>query len=446
MLAIGLIRLAGFIVRFGQESLQMDFSAFYTAGESINKGLSPYENHIMKIPPVWDGVCEFKHSRFLYPPLVATIFSPLSLFSYSCAKHIWMIFTLLAIAYGLHIVIRVKHLKLTTDGLLFFWLFVTLFYPLLTLLERGQVDGITFALIMLAICLMDGDKKRNVASGLILSLSVLLKLHCLLIIPFLFLRRKWNVLAGYGIGLALLSALSLAVNGKEAINDYFCNQLPRISKFGEGGSGEMRLPSEVIDQHRVGMSSEQVQKDGRIYQRSSFQFVGHASLVRVVGLAVEKIGLSVQLSLSSLCIFLPFFFLMLYWERYKGHKTLDMTPFQELLYWQVVLVIILLSSPVGWVMNTVWLIPTIAIVLHEYAFLADKKGAFVLCICFASIVLAALPDHIGFPMLFPYAGKALNAKYIVSEILLLFSMLMLLSNNLKMHPLLHNRHQHLPEK
>ena len=43
---LAFIRLLGFSIAFGEKSLQIDFSAFYTAGESVNAGLSPYKNYI----------------------------------------------------------------------------------------------------------------------------------------------------------------------------------------------------------------------------------------------------------------------------------------------------------------------------------------------------------------------------------------------------------------
>ena len=55
ILLVTTIRLIGYIVRFIGESLQMDFAAFYTAGEALNAGLSPYRTHLQVEPPIWDG-------------------------------------------------------------------------------------------------------------------------------------------------------------------------------------------------------------------------------------------------------------------------------------------------------------------------------------------------------------------------------------------------------
>ena len=49
------VRLLGFAARFGRESLQADFSAFYTAGQAARFGLSPYRTHPDHDPPVSQG-------------------------------------------------------------------------------------------------------------------------------------------------------------------------------------------------------------------------------------------------------------------------------------------------------------------------------------------------------------------------------------------------------
>ena len=95
---VAVVRLVGFAIQFGLDSLQVDFTTFYTAGQAMNHGLSPYVNHVAESPSVWDGVAGFEHSRFLHPPLVATLFRPLSLLPYATAKFVWMGISLASVA------------------------------------------------------------------------------------------------------------------------------------------------------------------------------------------------------------------------------------------------------------------------------------------------------------------------------------------------------------
>ena len=80
------VRLFGFLIVFHQTVLQMDFSAFYIAGKSVSRGLSPYVNYVESDPGLWDGVNGFTHSRFLYPPLAARPFQLLASFTH-CLIH-----------------------------------------------------------------------------------------------------------------------------------------------------------------------------------------------------------------------------------------------------------------------------------------------------------------------------------------------------------------------
>ena len=40
------VRLIGFVVKFGNESLQMDLAAYYAAGQSVQAGASSEENSL----------------------------------------------------------------------------------------------------------------------------------------------------------------------------------------------------------------------------------------------------------------------------------------------------------------------------------------------------------------------------------------------------------------
>ena len=151
LFALSVLRLAGFVVRFGEESVQADFAAFYTAGEAVRHGVSPYRTHADDDPPIWDGVDTYQHSRFLYPPPVAALFRPVAALPYALAKRLWMLVSLLCLALSMATALRAVGLKPDRDALLATGAFVCLFHPLLTLLERGQIDALTLALILWAL-------------------------------------------------------------------------------------------------------------------------------------------------------------------------------------------------------------------------------------------------------------------------------------------------------
>jgi len=106
ILVLSVFRIVNYTILFSEQSLQMDFTAYYAAGKSLNNGLSPYINHITTRWDLWDGVASFKHSRFLYPPLVANMFQPIATLTFIKAKYIWNFFNLLCFAICLLLLLK----------------------------------------------------------------------------------------------------------------------------------------------------------------------------------------------------------------------------------------------------------------------------------------------------------------------------------------------------
>ncbi len=153
---IALVRLVSFTVQFARLSLQMDFAAYYTAGEAVDRGLDPYVNQVAADPPLWDGVARYTHSRFLYPPLAAYLFVPLARLPYLWAKSLWALSG--TALYGReprhHRMGRSASERITRPAWMLIVTATALFHPLLTHLERGQIDCLTLVLLMLSIALM----------------------------------------------------------------------------------------------------------------------------------------------------------------------------------------------------------------------------------------------------------------------------------------------------
>lgn len=433
LLLIAAGRLLGFAVRFSRESLQMDFSAFYTAGEALNYGLSPYQNHITHVPPIWDGVDVFQHSRFLYPPLVATLFQPIAMLPYPVAKFLWTLFSLGCIGFALAITMKMLGQN-RLEEILGVGVFVSLFYPLLTLLERGQIDAFTLAIIMLAI--KWGNEEHNhwqMASGMLWSLAALFKLHTLFVFPFLIISRRWKAILGFIASGILLLGVSVGVNGLPSLLDYMQNQFPRISRFGEGGTEEMKLRRmDKLQNLLSDVPSGFTQKNGILYRQESFSFsaASNVTVIRPLAHRLAAIGLKLNYSQLSLLVFFCLFVLIwIWWARYRLNY-MKLSIAQQLMFWQIVLIVILLSGPLTWVMNIVWLLPAVPLLLHKYLSVEDKRAAVYLSIGIIALFIAAIPDAVSFPLIVPYGERVFNAsKYLLAEALLLISLMLLLTRD-----------------
>ncbi len=103
----------------------------------------------------------------------------------------------------------------------------------------------------------------------------------------------------------------------------------------------------------------------------------------------------------------------------------------EILYWFLVMVVILLSGPLTWVMNTVWLLPSIVLVSSEYRYIGDKIDSVSLSMILVGFVLSGIPDTQSFPLLIPFATRFVAHKYVVAELIIFLSMLVYLHSQLK---------------
>lgn len=428
MTVLALLRLLACLVVYGEKSLQMDFSAYYTAGESVLAGLSPYSNNYWASPPIWDGMDVFKHSRFLYPPLVAAFFCPLALLPFHAAKYVWMILNLVGVIASVLIAARISRQKVWTATVLISLLLTFIFYPLLTLLERGQIDGVTFVLLTISIYLISTRQRENFA-GILLSVATLLKLHIVLVLPFLVLRKQWKTLRGYAVGVVCIGLLSVLVCGASSVGKYVDVEFPRITKYGEAGTYSM-----LADYSRIASlkpSAELTSKDGRIYAPESFHFVANASLVQAaIGYMEQKWLPAVRQSLSpsdvSLVLFAGFFSVMLLLQRFKIFASTGQ-PADEFLYWQLVLVMILLCAPLTCVMNVVWLVALIPVAVRTLSVGRPYSGMGPALVVLGLLV-AGVPDHLSYGFLFSNdtLSELDSYKYVFAELILVLGLMLCL--------------------
>ena len=424
VLLFSLWHLGSWVARFARESLQMDFAAFYTAGEALNHGLSPYDSHAARDPAIWDGVDLFTHSRFLYPPQVAVLMRPLAWLSYATAKRLWLALSLGCIAASLAVTGHVYGLHRRWVLILATAICTALFYPLLTHLERGQIDAVTLLLIVLASAALGKHNSRaEFGAGVLLCLATLLKLHCVYMLPFLAVRKKGWTLLGYLAGGLTIGVLTAVVpGGIEATVGYVQDEMPRIARYGEWGTEDMRLPPEVLEERLHGLPEGSTTKDGLVYKRESFRFFSNGTLVRVVQRRLQEAEVWINNTLLSVLVLTGLWGLVVAWQfRQPGALRLDAPG--EVLYWQIVALVVLLAAPLTWVMNLVWLLPSVVIVLAELARWRPGRARFTLLLAAVAWVVIALPDGAGSSWMTPALVKLVGHKYVFGEGLLLLALL-----------------------
>jgi hypothetical protein len=321
---------------FVARSYQQDFAAYWTAGWTRLLGLDPYLNyagqgHDLLLP--WDGVAQFRHSRFLYPPLGADLFRPLLGLPYLTAKGVFTGAMLAAwLAAGLLVArdARGRAIYLGASAL---------FFPFYRHLERGQID----LLLLLLLALAWRARERPWVAGAALAAAAALKPVFVGLLPIVWaVGRVRAVLAALALGGALVGLTAL-VDGPQELREYLTEVVPRASLYGEGGTEAMLLPAERLP---PGRDDGTIDLAGRTYRLTIGDAPASASLPRL--LAPE--------APSPVRARLPFLLaivgLTLLARRPRGGDD----DAETLLYWTAAVACVV-TSPAGWVMGLVLALP-----------------------------------------------------------------------------------------
>jgi hypothetical protein len=322
---------------------------------------------------------------------------------------------LLALAGALWLAARAVGLRLDLTSGPALALVAAAYFPVLSLLERGQIDSVTLAVLMVAILLLVRERHPLLA-GALLAVTAACKLQSIFLVPFLVARRRWRVLLGFGAGAAGVLVLSLVVHGPGPLGRYLTEELPRISRYGDRGPSESRLDPTRFRSLPAGIPPGHTAVQGRTYAISALSFEINATAVRTpVGRAVWKAARDAGVPLAPAHVSLVFLVVgasvVLAWQKWWGPPRDRVAEFA---YWNVVLTLVLLCSPLTWSMGTVWLLPVAAVVLAGLRGARPRSDVLPLVLCGAGLVAAGLPDA-----LLDALPSVVRWKYIGAELLCL---------------------------
>ncbi|NJL48539.1 MAG: DUF2029 domain-containing protein [Leptolyngbyaceae cyanobacterium SM2_5_2] len=217
-----------FLIYLLLESYQIDLRSFYLAGKSVILGLDPYLNYVGVRPefygPVNSETAPF--SGFRYPPLAALVFAPLGWFPYTLAKTLFTLAMLGLLGLLSFHLVRRSHFTIPGEALLF----MIVSFPVLALVERGQVDSLMLYLTALAYWLSEKRRWTWLAS-FCLAFAGVFKIFPLVVLIFYGVRRQWRFVAYTLLWAVGLLALPYAFFGRSIYANFLKRTLP--SYFGE---------------------------------------------------------------------------------------------------------------------------------------------------------------------------------------------------------------------
>ncbi len=203
----------------------VDFFAYFTAGQRFNDGANPY--YYGDAQPGSALI-----SEYLYPPTFLPFFGALARLPYDAARGLWLgLYALVYLAaFAALAAVRPPEERATFIGLGV--LLSATSFPLLLHIRNGQADMLVIGLVLLSYSLY--GRGRKTVSALLLALAGVLKVSPFVLLLFFALYlRDWRyvlytLLAGAGLAL-----LSLAVVPFHYYPEYVTYILPVVS----GGTG-----------------------------------------------------------------------------------------------------------------------------------------------------------------------------------------------------------------
>ena len=200
-----------------------DFGSYYFYSKALSLNYNVYD--------LDEGAIEQLSEKFRVPPFpYPTGHSPIFLFlarsftffEYRLASIIWLLVLNILLFFITLIILRVAYEKIVDIDRKFIMtssVFLVLsFHPLIENMHLGQIN--LLALFFVVLCLYFLNKKKYVISGVMLSLSILMKPFLGILLLFFLWKRCYRVFFSALISFIVLEALGIFLNGVDIYFKY----------------------------------------------------------------------------------------------------------------------------------------------------------------------------------------------------------------------------------
>ncbi len=178
-----------------------DFEHFYRAAKAMREGLDPYTSGVR---------------GYIYPPLIAFLFMPLSFVSVHAAAFIMLALNMALALMCTVVACKEAMRRFSLDRPLSEMLAVVALTTVLAAprlrseLQMWQTNVPMLAATLLALCWLD---RRPIWAGLMLGLAVNIKYLPLIYLPYLLLRRRFTAAGWFVLGIVLFALLPAVYTG-----------------------------------------------------------------------------------------------------------------------------------------------------------------------------------------------------------------------------------------
>jgi hypothetical protein len=205
----------------------IDFKAYYIAADMLRARKDFYDAELQTQEVLARGL-PLNDSFYIYPPLLAISFLPLTALSMQTAAQLWFFINLSLYGLSLILIVRALELDRLTRMLPLLWILAFLFPPALLTLHKGQVN--ILILFLLAMTYWLYRKRLQTIAGLALGLAVMIKIIPICLLAYFLWKRRYTLsLAAVGT-IVVISILGLMVVGLTPHKTYLSEVWPSLAQ------------------------------------------------------------------------------------------------------------------------------------------------------------------------------------------------------------------------
>jgi hypothetical protein len=205
----------------------IDFKAYYIAADMLRQGKDFYDVEQQSREVLARGL-PLNESFYIYPPLLAILFVPLTILPMNTAAQVW--FFLNVTLYGASLLVLCKAVDLgrRSRNLPLLWTLAFLFPPALYTIYKGQVNILLLLLLALTCWLYTKGSQR--LAGAALGVAIMVKIVPILLLPYFAWRRQYTLCLATVVTISLIGVLGLMVVGIDPHLTYISSVLPSLAQ------------------------------------------------------------------------------------------------------------------------------------------------------------------------------------------------------------------------
>jgi hypothetical protein len=208
-----------------------DTLTYFLMAKAILAGLNPYLP-LNELAQRFVGFASPMTHPAPCTPITALLFIPIALFGYNNSVIIWTFIELLLIGVIAYLLIILWSGKPNVLGGIFLFFLLLAWYPVMVDVLSGQLSVLLTFLLLASLLALRKDRK--ILAGVLIGLSVAIKIITWPLIIFFALKKDWKTLLASVITVISLNLVPLAILGLKSMMEYYLQISMQVSAVYHG--------------------------------------------------------------------------------------------------------------------------------------------------------------------------------------------------------------------